>query len=883
MKKLTSIALLVFVAASLLAETPQENGISVLSEKSKWRKYYTFFPPRISEKAAKELNIDPGDVKARVECLPKATGSQVLEYETAPPPEQWMTTEFDDSGWIRVAGRDLTRGDGRARGTPDYLQGTDPFIPGVGLINMRGKFLVKDTDKIEKLTFRFKYRGGFVAYLNGKEFARQKLPQGNMDYRTTAEEYPVEAFLAKKKDGAFGGPLHWYTHGKEEYMPQWKLRQRTYGPIEIDKALVKKGLNVLAIECHRTDYPAVSTKKSGRGQIGFCFATVGIAEVSLRADTPADNIVSATRRTQGLQVWNAEPWESVHGSDTGNGAEELKPVRINGAKNGLFRGQLIIGSSQEVTGLTVTPSDLTGPGTIPAGDIEVKYAFPNPTQRDTRFDMLLDVPPESAQVVPVWFFVKVAKSAKPGTYKGAVTVKADGSDPVTAEISLTVADWTLPDVADYTSVTFIYESPETLLYSYKADRWSDKHWGLIEKSLALMGEAGNIALVFPLVAETSHGNPYSWITWIKKDDGTYDCDLSVFDRYLETAMKYHDPARIKVIGFFVWGLELSNRRAKDEYFEKAQVTVRDPKTGKLSNILTPKYGTKECEEFWRPVILKLRDRVKKVGLDDKIMFGIMSDVSPQPSHVKMFNNILPGTLWMKEGHIDTRWVRSDPDDKTKRIGVGSNSVLWGGQPSSVPWTGSKRWFGWKCDPKHLVYSYRCGLKGFPPPSKFYVWQERCLAINRIGLGRVGGDFFKIGMGVARERWGGTRMRSEAFGGCSGTLFNSYPRSNVGQVGIGNTTTDFFAPAADGPVTTVRFECYKESIQPAEAKIFIERALESETLPEEFAKQCRTLLDHRVNTLRVNRMSNFTIGYHDWHESTRQLYEYAARIQKTSKE
>jgi hypothetical protein len=438
-------------------------------------------------------------------------------------------------------------------------------------------------------------------------------------------------------------------------------------------------------------------------------------------------------------------------------------------------------------------------------------------------------------------------------------------------------------VNDYTSVTFIYQSPETLSYYYKVDRWSDKHWALIDKSFKLMGEAGNIGIMFPFLAETCHGNPYSMITWIKKDDGTYDHDFTVFDKYLETALKYHDNKRLKVVGLLVWGTEACLRkRGTIEHPEKAVYTVKDPKTGKLTNIFTPKYGTKECEDFWRPVILKARDKIKSRGLEDKIMFGVMTDIAPLPSHVKMFNNIIPGTLWMKEGHIDTRAVRSDPDDKSKKIGVGSNSVLWGGQPSSVPWTGRKRYYGWKCNPKHLVYSYRCGLKGFPPQNKFYVWQERCLAINRIGLGNVAADFFKIGMGIARERWKGKRMSSESHGGCSGTLFNSYPRSSVGQVGIGNTTSDFLAPSADGPVTTIRFECYKESIQPAEAKIVIEKALETKKVPEALAKKCQTLLDERTNALRVNRMSGFKIGFYNWHESTRELYELAAQVSKAIK-
>ena len=438
-------------------------------------------------------------------------------------------------------------------------------------------------------------------------------------------------------------------------------------------------------------------------------------------------------------------------------------------------------------------------------------------------------------------------------------------------IELSVADWALPDVKDYASLINIYQSPDTLAEVYKVEPWSAEHWRLIERSMRLMGEMGNIGLFIPLLAESQMGNPESMIVWLRQpgSPATYKYDFSVFDRYVATALKHHD--RLRFICLNVWG--------NPDRSDASEVTVQDA-AGARSKMKLPKCGTPESEALWRPLLHAIRDRLKKHGLDKKIQIGLTSDPTPHWSHVAMFHRILPQAGWTRESHYNINGFVRDPKTKAK-VPVAYNSIVWGG---GVPDPATKRLYGWRHNPSHLIMTFnRPGataltLKGFPPPWSYRMWMASTLAGGRNGNGRVGGDYWHMGASFVGTAAGG-RVSSSTHGGSSGTLFGIYLKSAVGQVGLGNSTTDLFAPGPGGPVTTVRFENTIEGNQEAEARVFIEKALldKDRLLPETLARRCRTMLDERTNILRMQPIGAGHIARLNWRPRSKLLYDAAADV------
>jgi len=205
----------------------------------------------------------------------------------------------------------------------------------------------------------------------------------------------------------------------------------------------------------------------------------------------------------------------------------------------------------------------------------------------------------------------------------------------------------------------------------------------------------------------------------------------------------------------------------------------------------------------------------------------------------------------------------------------------------VPDPTERRYYGWQVKPAGpVVMNFnRLGtctvpLLGFPAPYVYRQWMDSTLALGRRGNGRVGGDYWHMG-----EKFVGTgRISSEASGGSRGTRFGIYLKSAVGQVGLGNSTTDLFAPGPEGPVTTARFENAREGNQEAEARIFIEKALldKADPLPAGLAKRCQDHLDARTNIARLYMLAAVDIGWRGWQASARKLYDLAAEVAGTRK-
>ncbi len=895
-------------AVCALAAEPAARGDGVvLTGEDYWRKHYTFFPPRLSAAAAAAAGVET-DPPAREKYLSRFYHPG---FRTPPPPAGWARRDFDDADWLLRRGREFVVGDSRliARASPAatsaYLRGTDPFVEEVGLVCQRGTFLVKDPSKVRKLSLTLTYRGGFVARLNGREIARGHLPtrrrqaglpRGKIAFDAPAADYPLEAFFVRDpKTGALAG-LHAFHHKSS---PQWALRERSAGPIEIDPALLVKGRNVLAIELHRADYPAECRRKkiNWRTPRSLGWATVGLSLLRLAAEAEAGAVAPGPRRRTGVQAWTAGVHRAVSSLTCPNHDEGLTAVRIVAARNGAFAGQVLVAAEKPLEGLSVRPSALkhaSGRGAIPPAAVSVRYSAVNPLwpgglgyrtavlgrgmkierSLGQRLDLLLDRPPAGASAVGVWVTVRVPPDCPPGRYAGAVAIQVKAHPPIRAPIELDVADWTLPDVDDFTSLINIYQSPDTLARYYKLTPFSPEHWRMIERSMKLMARAGNIGLFVPLLAESQMGNPESMVVWIPKGDGSYGYDFSAFDRYIDTAMKHH--TRLKFISLNVWGYQCRGRKGAPAY--GAQVTVLDPATGARRNMKLPAYGSGECEKLLRPLLLAIKQRLARRGLEGRMLLGLPADGSPSWQHVAMLRRILPATAWIRESHYNVNGFRYDPHDKAAVVEVAYNSIVWGG---GVPPPAAKRLCGWRYNPRHIIMTFnRAGasalnLHGFARPWSFRAWMESTLAGGRNGNGRVGGDYWRIGM---RPRGPG-RVSSEAGGGCGGTLFGSYLPSSVGQVGLGNSTSDLFGPAPKGPVATIRFENALEGNQQAEARIFIERALldEQRPLPEALAGKCRTLLDERTTVLRMMPIGAGRIAPYQWPQRTKRLYEAAAEV------
>lgn len=116
---------------------------------------------------------------------------------TNEPPAMWREPDFDDSGWRRGdSGFGIT-----SRGENTQFIG----VPrGAGTMYFRRPFVVANPDEVAALVLRLDWQGGFIAYLNGREFLRRGLgkpgtpvtyaDRAELRVAGAAEDFPVPEF-----------------------------------------------------------------------------------------------------------------------------------------------------------------------------------------------------------------------------------------------------------------------------------------------------------------------------------------------------------------------------------------------------------------------------------------------------------------------------------------------------------------------------------------------------------------------------------------------------------------------------------------------------------------------------------------------------------------
>jgi glycosyl hydrolase family 123 len=822
----TSLALLLIVVAPCLVLAATADDRVILNDGGFWRYHVQLRPPVVA-----------GNPKQVIPVAVKYRSYPDLNRVTGPaPPAGWAAAEFDDGDWPR------------ARLNAARNNATDSITrvmngPGLMFCNfrlcLRGKFTVTDPKQVKALALSFRYRGGTVVYLNGRKVRTRHLSGGKVSADPPGAPYPEAAWT--------GGKVK-----KGEVHPR-DARALKNEPLPLDA--LRKGVNVLAIEVRRSDYHPAATRPG--------WAPIGIAGVRLAATGPGV-VPNVARPKQGFRLWNHDVNSRVCADDYGDPNEPVRPVRLVGVRNGVFSGQLVAESAKPIIGLKVVASELKGAaGAISSERVQVRYPRMDGSAYNVPrwFDGMVETPPKKVSgMQPLWISVHVPADAKPGDYTGTVTVSADGVKPVRAALSIRVVDWTLPDPVDFRTYIGIYQSPTTLAMKYKVKEWSEEHWKLMEKSFALLATVGNEIVNIPLSDQTQFGNDEGMVYWIRKPDGTYDYDFTVFDRYIQLTKKHFGVP--DVVALQVWH---SGGWAARKDAQKNTVTVIDG--DKRERMQVPKFGTPESKAFWKPVLDAVYARLKKAGMEKSMCLGVLSDGTASGAVFKAFDEIWPGggpAKWTRGCHSVTR--AKAPYRVSKQGGVVVLHEFCYGMAMAVPEKGLPPIWNQRGKPGAAYirhnFDHRLSLL------KYRNMSERALYCGTRGIGRVCFDFWGVLPGGRRSR----------------NLYNRYPHSSCAQRSPNLYVLS--APGPKGAISTVRFENLREGVQDSEAMIIVAEALakHKDKLGAELAKECRQIFVDRINYCRQHAPESYGRVYirsdhSGWQDLAARLYNAAAKVSK----
>ena len=756
------------------------------------------------------------------------------EWTSPLPPADWAGPAFDDSAWARLYWPQPEWVEINAQENGSKVRAPNPYDTVVLLA--RRRFVITDPAQVKACRLSLDYWGGVVVYVNGKEAVRSHLiplPGGRTNlFDNVAETYPESEW------NRLGGQV-----------PGSAPLVRRLQEVEIPAALLRPGVNVLAVEAHAAP---VHGKKP--------WPPIGLLSARLSVSPAA----AAGMRPRGIQVRNAATTEDLSICDPAD-RSPLGPIVVRAARNSVFSGRLVVGADAAIKGLKVTVGDLGrvaagvepgppkavlgGPAStlavsaaaLPASAVRVRCAVPAPGGKSWRggFDGLMDtipseiplasMPPQRGRafycvpagpetnlppraVVPIWLTVRVPKDAVPGVYEGRVTLAADGWPGTNVPLRVQVSAWTAPDPKDWRMQNFLYHAEEAVALHYGVANYGPKHLEFVGKSLALLAQINSRQVQANLVigfATTTYmggsgqGNSESLVRWVKQADGTFKHDFTNFDRYLE--MVAQAIGKPRTLRLNCWGApQWTDGRDSDSVGRK-EVTVFDPATGQLSTMKQPPLGTPENYAFWKPVFDGILQRLKVRGWLNETTLGY-----------NPWNGGVPATvvdvaykLW-PEGE----WSWTSHSSGEGAVGGSQTGIVMKVRNANAVYTtpDARRTPAWLLDgPRRstVIWTARMLQSDYSPLREIRRLEELYgLMAGYDGLGEFGADLFPV-----KTPAGGYATPAAGAG--------------TGWVSPGRSTLALLYPGPDGPVATERFEMFREGMELCEAVLFIRQAMDGE--------------------------------------------------------
>lgn len=141
---------------------------------------------------------------------------------------------------------------------------------------------------------------------------------------------------------------------------------------------------------------------------------------------------------------------------------------------------------------------------------------------------------------PVWLNVWVPAEAKPGKYKGTLTVSGKNFEAMKLPFEIEVVNRTLPEPQKWAFHLDLWQNPYAVARYYQVPLWSKAHFDAMRPIMKMLANAGQRAITASIMHKPWAGQTEdaydSMIFRMKKLDGTWVYDYTVFDKWVEFMM-----------------------------------------------------------------------------------------------------------------------------------------------------------------------------------------------------------------------------------------------------------------------------------------------------------------------------------------------------------
>ncbi len=296
--------------------------------------------------------------------------------------------------------------------------------------------------------------------------------------------------------------------------------------------------------------------------------------------------------------------------------------------------QAVISSDAELKDVTVAVSDLSnGKSGIKSGNISVQFVsfvvsdlldttkYGQCGQRQDKSewgevlvaDVLdlkesMNIPTGRKQ--PVWMTVNVPSDAKPGKYTGRMSVSSSNAKTRSLPVELVVSDHILPPAHDWAFHLDLWQNPYSVARYAGVPLWSEAHFEAMRPVMRMLAEAGQKSVTATIMNRPWNGQTEdafgSMVTKIRRIDGSWLYDYTIFDRWVEFMFSLGIDRQINCYSMIPWALEF-------DYYDQA---TSSPTTFQAAP------GSEEYNEYWGSFIADFSRHLKAKGWFEKTMIAM---------------------------------------------------------------------------------------------------------------------------------------------------------------------------------------------------------------------------------------------------------------------
>lgn len=207
-------------------------------------------------------------------------------------------------------------------------------------------------------------------------------------------------------------------------------------------------------------------------------------------------------------------------------------------------------------------------------------------------------------VQPIWVQCWIPQSAASGIYKGELLVN-DGSHLLQRlNLEINVSSRELPQPSEWAFHLDLWQNPYAVVRYYQVPLWSQEHLDAMRPLMKMLANAGQKVITATLMHKPWNGQTEDYfdtmVTWMKRADGTWAFDYTIFDRWVEFMMSVGIDKQINCYSMVPWKLSF-------QYYDQATNSLKSVKTAP---------GEQAYEEMWVAMLASFSKHLKEKGWFD---------------------------------------------------------------------------------------------------------------------------------------------------------------------------------------------------------------------------------------------------------------------------